>query len=68
MDPMKAFVLAVLIFGLEGSLLWLLATKFKPVATSDVWRPILKVLGTFIGIGMPTMGVLVYFILLSQQT
>lgn len=68
MDPMKAFAITVLFFGLQGGFLWLLATKFSPVAKSDVWRPILKVLGAFIGIGMPTLGVLVYFILVSQQT
>lgn len=68
MDPIKAFIIMVLVFGVQGGFLWLVATKFGPVAKSDVWRPILKVLGAFLGIGMPALGVLSYFILLSQQT
>jgi hypothetical protein len=49
---------SALVGAFVGGILWLIATKWKPVAESNVARPIFKILGGFVGIGLPSMAVL----------
>lgn len=61
MSPALSF-LSMVFFALYGLFLWwalsLISRKWKPVANSEFWRPLIGGAGIFFGVAVPVMGLM----------